>query len=159
MAKGVARNETFECREVSREEAEQLFAANPYKLELIREFPAGERITVYTNGDFTDLCRGPHTEQTGNIGAFKLLNTAGAYWRGSEKNPQLQRIYGTAFATQEDLDAHLERLEEAKKRDHRKLGRELGLFMISPIIGAGLPLWLPKGATLRQTLVEFMQDQ
>lgn len=159
MAKGVARNESFEVREVSRDEALTLFADNPYKQELIRDFPDDERITLYTNGDFTDLCRGPHTGSTGNIGAYKLLSVAGAYWRGNEKNRMLQRIYGTAFATPADLEAHLERLEEAKKRDHRRLGRELGLFMISPVVGAGLPLWLPKGAILRETLVEFMRDQ
>ncbi len=159
MAKSVARDERFEVREVGRDEALALFADNPYKLELIREFPADEQITTYTNGDFTDLCRGPHTESTGRIGAFKLLHVAGAYWRGNEKNKMLQRIYGTAFFSQADLDAHLHRLEEARKRDHRRIGRELGLFMISPLVGAGLPLWLPKGAVLRETLVAFMRDQ
>lgn len=159
MAKGVKRKETFQVREVSRDEALALFQANPYKTELIQGLPEDEAITLYTNGDFTDLCRGPHTENTGNIGAFKLLNTAGAYWRGDEKNKMLQRIYGTAFATKEELEAYLNRLEEARKRDHRRLGRELGLFMVSPLVGAGLPLWLPKGAILRETLVEFMRDQ
>jgi threonyl-tRNA synthetase len=159
MAQGIGRDEPFVCREVSREEVLEMFRDNPFKVELIREFPEGERITVYTNGDFTDLCRGPHAGSTGSIGAFKLLNVAGAYWRGDEKNRMLQRIYGTAFATQEELDAHLHRLEEARKRDHRRLGRELGIFMISPTVGAGLPLWLPKGAVLRETLVEFMRDQ
>jgi threonyl-tRNA synthetase len=159
MGQSVGRNEAFECREVSRDEALALFDGNPYKLELIRELPEGERITVYSNGDFTDLCRGMHVESTGRIGAFKLLNVAGAYWRGKETNPQLQRIYGTAFFTPEELEQHLHRLEEARKRDHRRLGRELGIFMISPLVGAGLPLWLPKGATLRETLVEFMRDQ
>jgi threonyl-tRNA synthetase len=159
MAKSVARKEAFECREVSRDQALELFSANPYKVELINELPADERITVYQNGDFTDLCRGPHTENTGNIKAYKLLHTAGAYWRGNEKNKMLQRIYGTAFPSQEELDAHLERLEEARKRDHRRLGRELGLFMISPLVGAGLPLWLPKGAVLREVLVDFMRAQ
>jgi threonyl-tRNA synthetase len=158
MAKGVAANDAFERREVSREEALALFADNPFKLELIRELPDEEVITTYTNGDFTDLCRGPHVAGTGAIGAFKLLHVAGAYWRGSEKNPMLQRIYGTAFATREELDAYLVRMEEARKRDHRRLGRELGIFMISPTVGAGLPLWLPKGAVLRETLVEYMRD-
>src|SRR5687768_11305970 len=125
MARSVARDERFECREVSRDEALALFQDNPFKLELIRELPEGERITVYANGDFTDLCRGMHVESTGRIGAFKLLSVAGAYWRGKETNPQLQRIYGTAFATPGELEEHLHRLEEAKKRDHRRLGREL----------------------------------
>jgi threonyl-tRNA synthetase len=159
MAQSVSRDEPFECREVSREEALELFRDNPYKVELIRELPQGERITVYTNGDFTDLCRGPHTPSTGRIGAYKLLNVAGAYWRGDEKNKMLQRIYGTAFFTEQELSEFLARLEEARKRDHRRLGRELGIFMISPTVGAGLPLWLPKGAVLRETLVEFMRDQ
>jgi threonyl-tRNA synthetase len=159
MAQGIARNESFDVREVSREEALALFADNPYKRELIEAFPEDEAITLYTNGDFTDLCRGPHTGSTGNIGAYKLLSVAGAYWRGNEKNKMLQRVYGTAFATPAELEEHLNRLEEAKKRDHRRLGRELGLFMISPVVGAGLPLWLPKGAVLRETLVEFMRDQ
>ncbi|MBM3458659.1 MAG: threonine--tRNA ligase, partial [Armatimonadetes bacterium] len=107
MAASVGRVERFEERELSREAALDFFAANPYKLELIREFPDGERITTYTNGDFTDLCRGPHASDTGRIGAFKLLHVAGAYWRGNEKNKMLQRIYGTAFRTREELDEHL----------------------------------------------------
>ena len=160
MAKGVAANDPFQCRPLSPDEARDLFKDNPYKLELIEEaLGRGDQITVYTNGDFTDLCRGPHAENTGNIGAHKLLHVAGAYWRGNEKNKMLQRIYGTAFATPEELEAYLQRLEEARKRDHRRLGRELGIFMISPTVGAGLPLWLPKGAILRETLVEFMRDQ
>ncbi len=159
MRRSVSRDEPFVCREVTREEAEALFRDNPYKLELIREIPPGEPITVYTNGDFTDLCRGPHVDRTGEVKAFKLLQVAGAYWRGNERNKMLQRIYGTAFPTQEELEEHLRRLEEAKKRDHRRLGRELGIFMISPTVGAGLPLWLPKGAVLRETLVEFMREQ
>lgn len=159
MRQSIERQEQFECREVTRQEAERLFAHNPYKLELIRDLPEGEPITLYTNGDFTDLCRGPHVARTAEIGAFKLLSVAGAYWRGSEKNRMLQRIYGTAFASPAELDQHLERLEEARRRDHRRLGRELGIFHISPLVGAGLPLWLPKGAVLRETLVEFMRDQ
>ncbi len=159
MARGIGRSEVFECREVTRDEALTLFADNPYKVELIGDIPEGDRITIYTNGDFTDLCRGPHAGNSGDIKAFRLLHTAGAYWRGSEKNKMLQRIYGTAFQSREDLDAYLTRLEEAKKRDHRRLGRELGLFMISPLVGAGLPLWLPRGAVLRETLSDFMRDQ
>jgi len=160
MAKNIARKFPIEGRELSVDEARELFKDNPYKLELIEEIAAkGEPITVYAHGDFTDLCRGGHVEQIGEIGAIKLLHTAGAYWRGNEKNKMLQRIYGTAFATKEELEAYLHRVEEARKRDHRRLGRELGLFMISPLVGAGLPLWLPKGAILRETLVEFMRDQ
>ena len=159
MARSVARDERFEVQEVSRTEAISRFAGNPYKLEIIRELPEDEPITLYSNGDFTDLCRGPHTASTANITAFKLLHVAGAYWRGDEKNRMLQRIYGTAFASQQELDEHLVRLEEARRRDHRRLGRELGIFMISPHVGAGLPLWLPKGAVLRETLVEFMRSE
>jgi threonyl-tRNA synthetase len=160
MAKNIAANSPIVGREVTVEQARELFANNPYKLELIEEIAAkGEPITVYEHADFTDLCRGGHVQHIGEIGAFKLLHTAGAYWRGSEKNKMLQRVYGTAFPTQQELDAYLERLEEARKRDHRRLGRELGLFMVSPLVGAGLPLWLPKGAILRETLVEFMREQ
>lgn len=160
MAKNISRKFRIEGRELTVDEARELFKANPYKLELIEEIAAkGEPITVYAHGDFTDLCRGGHVGHIGEIGAIKLLHTAGAYWRGNEKNKMLQRIYGTAFATKEELAAYLHRIEEARKRDHRRLGRELGLFMISPLVGAGLPLWLPKGAILRETLVEFMRDQ
>ncbi len=129
-----------------------------YKVELIHDLPEGETISFYTQGTFTDLCRGPHVASTGRIGAFKLDHTAGAYWRGDEKRPQLQRIYGVLFDTQEDLDAYYVRLEEAKKRDHKVLGKQLGLFMNSPLVGAGLPLWLPKGATIRRILERHVQD-
>jgi len=159
MAKSVAANDPFVRREISRAEALELFRDNPYKLELIHELPESEQISLYTNGDFTDLCAGTHAASTGEIKAFKLLHVAGAYWRGSEKNKMLQRVYGTAFPSQAELDAYLERMEEARKRDHRRLGRELGLFMVTPTVGAGLPLWLPKGTVLRETLVEFMRDQ
>jgi threonyl-tRNA synthetase len=160
MAKNLASNDAITGREVSVDEARELFRDNPYKLELIEEIAEkGEPITLYSHGDFTDLCRGGHVRTIGEIKAFKLLNVAGAYWRGSEKNRMLQRIYGTAFPSREELDEYLVRMEEARKRDHRRLGRELGLFMVSPVVGAGLPLWLPKGATLRETLVEFMRDQ
>ncbi len=160
MRKCIAADSPIAGREVSVDEARELFRDNPYKLELIEEIAEkGESITLYAHDDFTDLCRGGHVERIGSIGAIKLLNVAGAYWRGSEKNKMLQRIYGTAFATQEELDAYLERLEEARKRDHRRLGRELGIFMVSPTVGAGLPLWLPKGAILRETLVEFMRNE
>ena len=117
-----------------------------------------ENVSFYTDGDFTDLCRGPHAESTGNVGAFKLMRVAGAYWRGNEKNPQMQRLYGVAFATQEELDNHLAMLEEAKKRDHRKLGKELDLFTSSTLIGAGLPLFTPRGTILRDKLNELAQS-
>ncbi len=114
-----------------------------------------ENVSFYTDGDFTDLCRGPHAESTGKVGAFKLMRVAGAYWRGNEKNPQMQRLYGVAFATQEELDAHLKMLEEAKKRDHRKLGKELDLYTMSPLVGAGLPLFTPRGTVLREKVAQF----
>lgn len=117
-----------------------------------------ENVSFYTDGDFTDLCRGPHAESTGKVGAFKLMRVAGAYWRGNEKNPQMQRLYGVAFATKEELDNHLAMLEEAKKRDHRKLGKELDLFTSSTLIGAGLPLFTPRGTILRDKLNELAQS-
>ena len=159
MAKSIAADDPFVCREVTKEEALRLFGElqEPYKLELIGETPETERMTVFQNGDFVDWCRGPHVESTGRIGAFQLLNVAAAYWRGDERNRQLQRIYGTAFFSPQELEEYLHRLEEAKRRDHRRLGRELGIFLLKPIIGAGLPLWLPKGAVLRETLVEYMR--
>lgn len=115
-------------------------------------------VSFYTDGDFTDLCRGPHAESTGKVGAFKLMRVAGAYWRGNEKNAQMQRLYGVAFANQEELDHHLEMLEEAKKRDHRKLGQELDLFVTSPLVGAGLPLFTPRGTVLREELAKFSNE-
>lgn len=115
-------------------------------------------VSFYTDGDFTDLCRGPHAESTGKVGAFKLMRVAGAYWRGNEKNAQMQRLYGVAFATQEELDHHLEMLEEAKKRDHRKLGQELDLFTFSPLVGSGLPLFTPRGTILREGLTAFAES-
>ena len=129
-----------------------------YKVELIHDLPEGETISFYTQGPFTDLCRGPHVESTGQIGAFKLDHTAGAYWRGDEKRPQLQRIYGVLFDTPEDLDAYYVRLEEAKKRDHRVLGKQLGLFAFSEDIGPGIPLFLPKGEALRHVMETYVRD-
>ena len=129
-----------------------------YKVELIKDLPEGETISFYTQGPFTDLCRGPHVESTGQIGVFKLDHTAGAYWRGDEKRPQLQRIYGVLFDTKEDLDVYYLRLEEAKKRDHRVLGRQLGLFVFSEDIGSGIPLFLPKGEILRHTMESYVRD-
>lgn len=150
--------ESFTHREVSEEEARELYKDNPYKLELIDEIlKKGEPITLYKVGEFEDLCRGGHAENPNkDIGAFALLSVAGAYWRGNEKNKMLTRIYGTAFPSKEELASHLTMLEEAKKRDHKKLGRELELFLFSPIVGAGLALWTPKGTLLRQQLDDFI---
>lgn len=166
------------CQEVDRDEAKRLIldetipgmgeTVADYKLQLLDAIPAGEKITFYdqqrTDREgkfhrFMDLCRGPHVDSTKEIKNFKLMNLAGAYWRGDVKNKQLTRIYGTAFETKEELEAYLHMLEEAKKRDHRVLGRELGLFMFSPRVGTGLPLWLPKGATLRQVMTDFLQKE
>jgi threonyl-tRNA synthetase len=131
----------------------------PYKVELIDDLPAGEEISFYRQGDWIDLCRGPHLPSTGRLKHFKLLHTAGAYWRGSEKNKMLTRVYGTAWFTQAELDAYLHRLEEARARDHRKLGRELGLFLFAPEqIGSGIPLFLPKGEMLRHTMESYVRE-
>ncbi|WP_168122954.1 threonine--tRNA ligase [Paenibacillus sp. HB172176] len=155
-------NENLEIRrrEVSREEAIAIFTEleDPLKLELIRDLPQDSVITLYDQGEFFDLCRGPHLPSTGKIKAFKLLNVAGAYWRGDSKNKMLQRIYGTAFPKKAQLDEHLHFLEEAKKRDHRKLGRELKMFTFSREVGQGLPLWLPNGAKLRRTMERYIVD-
>jgi len=148
----ISKNYKFEKESIAKDEALKLFEKEPYKLELIKEL-IDENVTIYKNGDFVDLCKGPHLSSTGEIKAFKLLSIAGAYWRGSEKNPMLQRIYGTAFASQKELDEHLKLLEEAKKRDHRKLGRELEFYITDEIAGAGLIIYLPKGALLR-TIIE-----
>ncbi len=160
MRKIVKANLPMVRSEKSREDArayeEEL--TQDYKVELIDDLPEGETISFYTQGDFTDLCRGPHVASTGQIGAFKLDRVAGAYWRGDEKRPMLQRIYGVLYPTQEELDAHFERVEEARKRDHKVLGKQLGLFMNSPVIGPGLPLWLPKGATIRRILERYIVD-
>ena len=156
----IARGLDIERRDVGKAAALEQFAYDPYKVELISAFPDDEPITFYTQGDYTDLCRGPHFPNTGKLpGAFKLMSTSGAYWRGNENNPILQRVYGVAFATQKELDEYLERLEEAKRRDHRKLGRELELFTIDPLVGKGLPLWLPNGTVLREELTRFMKEQ
>jgi len=148
----------FIRQEVSKQDALAYFTEkqDPYKLELISELADGT-ITFYTQGDFTDLCRGPHIPDTGHIKAVKLLSIAGAYWRGDEKNKQLTRIYGITFPKNSELTEYLERLEEAKKRDHRKLGKELELFTFSQKVGQGLPMWLPKGAALRDRLEQFLK--
>jgi len=160
MARIIARDLPLERKEVSRSEANAIFAAKgeKFKLELIADI-ADDSLTVYSQGDFVDLCRGPHLPSTGGLKAFKLLEVAGAYWRGSEKNPMLQRIYGTAFPSQEQLEQHLERLEEAKRRDHRRLGRELDLFSVPEILGGGLALWHPKGALVRHLIEEFWRKE
>lgn len=145
-------------REVSFEEAKALFKHDPYKLEMI-EGLKDESITVYKQGNFLDLCRGGHMRSTGLIKHFKLLSIAGAYWRGDSKNKMLQRIYGVAFFTKAELDNHLKMLEERKERDHRKIGKELGLFMLSPEAGAGLPFWLKNGATIRRTIERYIVDK
>ncbi|MBD7966900.1 threonine--tRNA ligase [Paenibacillus gallinarum] len=147
-------------KEVSREEAIRIFeeVQDPYKLELIRDLPEDSIISIYEQGEFFDLCRGPHVPSTGKIKVFKLMNVAGAYWRGDSKNKMLQRVYGTAFAKKAQLDEHLHYLEEAKKRDHRKLGKELNMFTFSQLVGQGLPIWLPNGAKLRRTLERYIVD-
>jgi threonyl-tRNA synthetase len=158
MAELAAQKNTYKRSEVSKKDAIEFFTskADQYKLELIDGLADGE-ISFYQQGNFIDLCRGPHIPDTGFIKAIKLLNVAGAYWRGDEKNKMLTRIYGITFPKQKELDEYLVILEEAKKRDHRKLGKELDLFTFSEKVGAGLPLWLPKGAALRERLVQFLQ--
>ena len=159
MKKIVSENIAIEGHEVSRSEALEIFADDPYKVELINDLPEDEVITVYTQGDFTDLCRGGHVASTSKIKEFKLLSVAGAYWRGNSDNKMLQRIYGTAYFTKEHLQQHLHRLQEARERDHRKLGKELGIFTTSQKVGAGLPLWLPNGATIRRTIERYIVDK
>ena len=144
-------------REVTRDEAREIFADQPLKLELIDELPEDEAISVYQLGDFTDLCRGPHVPDTGKLGAYKLTKVAGAYWKGDSDNEMLTRIYGTAFFNKKELQEYLHNLEEAEKRDHRKLGRELGIYMMEPMAGVGLPLYLPKGARVIRTLQEWLR--
>ncbi len=144
-------------REVSRDEAREIFTDQPLKLELIDELPEDETISIYQLGDFTDLCRGPHVPDTGKLGAYKLTKVAGAYWKGDSDNEMLTRIYGTAFFGKKELEEYLHNLEEAEKRDHRKLGRELGIYMMEPMAGVGLPLYLPKGARVIRTVQEWLR--
>ncbi|MBD2845751.1 threonine--tRNA ligase [Paenibacillus sp. IB182496] len=160
MQRIVKENLDIRRREVSRQEALETYErlGDNLKLELIRDLPDEAVITMYDQGEFFDLCRGPHLPSTGRIKAFKLLSIAGAYWRGDSKNKMLQRIYGTAFPKKSQLEEHLHLLEEAKKRDHRKLGRELGMFAFSREVGQGLPLWLPNGAKLRRTMERYIVD-
>lgn len=158
MAKIVKENHPIYGRKVSREEALDIFASDPYKIELINDLPEDEPITVYTQGEFTDLCRGEHVPSTGKIKVFKLLSLAGAYWRGDSDNHMMQRVYGTAFFKQADLDEFMRLRQEARERDHRRLGKELGLFMISQEAGQGLPFWLPNGATIRRVIERYITD-
>ncbi len=181
MREIVAAKLPFERRELDAEEAKALFRERnqPYKVELIEDLTsgarhgardemvespdargiAGSRVTLYRQDGFEDLCGGPHVAHTGQIGAFKLLRTAGAYWRGDERRPQLQRIYGTAWHTQQELDDYLHRLEEARRRDHRRLGTDLGLFVISEQVGAGLPIWAEHGAVIRSIIEAFWKEE
>lgn len=144
---------------VSKEEAKDFFKDDPYKLELIDAIPDDESVTLYTQGEFTDLCRGVHVPSTSKIKEFKLLSTAGAYWRGNSDNKMLQRIYGTAFFDKKDLKEHLKMLEERRERDHRKIGKDLELFTNNQLVGAGLPLWLPNGATIRREIERYIVDK
>src|SRR5437773_1953072 len=170
MKKEIKANHPFERVEVSRDEALDLgkkgrLAAlsdrndpSKFKLDIIENIPPGETISLYRNGDFIDLCAGPHVMRTGNIGAFKLTTVASAYYKGDEKNPQLQRIYGTAFKTKKELDDYFAMLEEAKKRDHRKLGKELELFVFDDDVGPGLPMFLPRGAVIAEELEKLAKE-
>src|SRR5437588_10414614 len=142
MRASIEADKRFERRPITQDEAEAIFHDQPYKLELIEQFGNGN-LSVYQHGDFVDLCRGPHVESTGKLGPFSLMHVAGAYWRGNEHNPMLQRIYGTMWPTQDELDEYLHNLALARERDHRRLGKELELFTFSPDIGSGIPLFLP----------------
>jgi threonyl-tRNA synthetase len=157
MRDSIAARKEFVRRPISKEEALDLFRNQPYKRELIEQFSDGN-LSVYQHGDFVDLCRGPHVDNTGDLGPFKLTSVAGAYWRGNEHNPMLQRVYGTMFPTREELDGYLHNLELARERDHRKLGKDLGLFTFSPDIGSGIPLFLPRGETLRHIMESYVRD-
>lgn len=161
MKKIVAENIEIVRHDVSRAEAKKRFEeiSDEYKLELLEAIPEDEQVSIYEQGDFFDLCRGVHVPSTGKIKEFKLLSIAGAYWRGNSDNKMLQRIYGTAFFDKKDLKAHLEMLEEAKERDHRKIGKELELFTTNKLVGQGLPLWLPNGATIRRTIERYIVDK
>jgi len=170
MKKEIKANHPFEKMEVSRDEALELgkkgrLAAlsdrgqpSKFKIDIIENIPANEKISLYRNGDFIDLCAGPHVMRTGNVGAFKLTSVASAYYKGDEKNPQLQRVYGTAFKTKRELDDYFAMLEEGKKRDHRKLGRELEIFILDDDVGPGLPMWLPRGAAIIDELEKLARE-
>jgi threonyl-tRNA synthetase len=157
MRKSIAGKHSFVMSSLSKAEAQERWKHQPFKLDLLADLQEGS-VTQCTHAGFTDLCRGGHVNDTSEIGAFKLMSIAGAYWRGSEKNPQLQRVYGALFETQEELDEHLQQLEEAKRRDHRRIGRELGLFALFDEIGPGHVVWLPAGATIRRELMRWIED-
>ena len=159
MKKCAKDNKRIVRKEISRDEALEQFKDDPYKVDLIERMDPGTNISMYTQGDFTDLCRGPHVESTKLLKNFKLLKHSGAYWKGDEKNKVLQRIYGVCLPTPEELEAHLKDLEDAKMRDHRKLGKDLSIFMFSETIGAGLPMWLPNGFTIRRILSDYIMDK
>lgn len=159
MRDRIANDHPFQMAEVSRDNAKRLFFNQPFKQEIIDDLSEETTISTCSHGNFLDLCRGRHVESTGKISAFKLLNVAGAYWRGDEQKPMLQRVYGTAWESDEQLDAYLKRTEEANKRDHRRLGRELSLFTISDQIGPGLILWQPKGARIRSIMEQYARDE
>ena len=159
MKKIIKENLKIERFSLPRKEALELMKDQPYKQELIEELPEGEKISFYKQGDFTDLCAGPHVESTGKIKAVKILSSSGAYWRGSEKNKMLQRIYAISFPKASMLEEHLKLLEEAKQRDHRKIGKDLKIFMTHKLVGSGLPMYLPNGATIRRILERYIQDK
>ena len=162
MKKIISKDEKFVRKEVSKKQAPEMFKDNPYKLEIINELPENEIISVYTLGDdWCDLCRGPHVESSRKLAtlAFKINRVSGAYWRGSEKNKMLQRVYVYCYANQQDLDEHLALVEEAKRRDHRKLGKDLDLFMFNDLVGKGLPMWLPNGFILRRELNDYIMNK
>lgn len=159
MKKIIKENLAIERFSLQKQEALELMKDQPYKQELINELPEGEEISFYKQGDFTDLCAGPHLESTGKIKIVKILSSSGAYWRGSEKNKMLQRIYGISFPKASELEEYLQKLEEAKQRDHRKIGKDLKLFMTHKLVGAGLPMYLPDGATIRRILERYIQDK
>ena len=158
MREIIKSNLSFERTEVSKDEARKIFKDESYKIELINEIP-DEKVSIYKQGNFIDLCRGPHLQSTGKVKSFKLLSVAGSYWRGNEKNKMLQRIYGTSFFTKDELEKYLNKLEEAKKRDHRKIGRELDLFSMDDEVGAGLVNWHPKGALIRYLIENFWREE
>src|SRR5881394_3458705 len=170
MKKEVKANHTFERVVVARDEALDMAQRgvlgalgerpqpSKFKLDIIQNIPEGEEISLYRNGEFTDLCAGPHVMRTGNVGAFKLTSVASAYYKGDEKNPQLQRVYGAAFKTKRELDDYFAMLEEGKKRDHRKLGRELEIYIIDDDVGPGLPMWLPRGGAIIDELEKLARE-
>lgn len=159
MKKCVKAAKNIVRHEISREEALEQFKDDEYKVDLIERMPEGTNISMYTQGDFTDLCRGPHVENTKLLKNFKLLKHSGAYWKGDENNKVLQRIYGVCLPTPEALEAHMQDLEDAKQRDHRKLGKDLSVFMFSETVGSGLPMWLPNGLTMRRLLSDYIMDK